>query len=313
MYQGVVLNASEKIETMAILNPKVVEKKPNAPNPCRFLACRGYFDTYDSHHTNIGSRRAMSGFAICNALRLLLAVCVLVSVAAHAHDADKQIASLFDIPVATKIIPGKPSPNQGDEITCTYYDDFMIREVGTDSAAPDAASIIPVSVGSSRPACGMTHGASEIRLKSAYYSLVGRKGPFLLFSETDPNGVIGFIVIYANVGNVIYTDSMDNEMIKAVAIENGLLRLRFTRGVNGSCSLIKDANVCWAKMATEGKIPRGVMKRQPPIQACINAYHQTSTPTDDPSIVFYDVDMTLSTAGKTNVISRGTVECSPLP
>jgi hypothetical protein len=243
----------------------------------------------------------------------ILGVVLLFSVATNAREMDKRIAALFDAPVATKIVPAKPSPNQGGEMICTYYGDFMIREVSTDSPAPEAATIIPVSVGSSRPACGMEHVANEIPLKSANYSFVGRKGPFLLFSETDANGSTGFIVLDATIGKVIYTDSMGGEMIKSVSLENGVLHFRFTRGSNGSCSLIKDKDICWAKMAKEGTIPRALAERLPPVQACITAYQKYNTPPDDPSIVTYDVETTLSTAGKINIISRGTVGCSPVP
>jgi hypothetical protein len=150
-------------------------------------------------------------------------------------------------------------------------------------------------------------------LKSANHSFVGRKGPFLLFSETDANGATGFILLDAAIGKIIYTDSMDGEMIKAVSLEGDLLRLRFTRGANGSCSLVKDTDSCWAKMAKEGTIPKALAGRSPPVQACVSAYQKYNTPPNDPSIVTYDVEMTLSTAGKINVISRGAVGCTPLP
>jgi hypothetical protein len=239
--------------------------------------------------------------------------CNMPSGAASTPPAARPIDALFDTPAARQIVPGKSEPNSGNAITCTYYADVMIRETETDSPAPGAATLIPVPAASPHPPCGKERAAGGISLKSENHSLLGRKGPFLLFRQTDPNGAAQFLVIDATSGKVIYTDTMMGDEIKGVTLENGLLRLRFTRGANGSCSLIKDGDTCWAKLATERTIPAAVARGQPPIQACIAAYRKHNTPADDPSIVSYEVDMTLSSAGKPNVISRGSIGCSPLP
>jgi hypothetical protein len=259
-------------------------------------------------------------------LRLFSALAVLSSAAAHAEGRAYPCAALFDHPVAVQRVPPRSSADHIGEVTCTYYRDFMVRETGTDGPAPGPASIIPVSDASRGPLCNAAQAARAVSLKTAYYGLTGRKGPFLFFSETDPNGAVAFLIVTAATGRVIHSDGMlagytadDGKVIDctlhSVALEDSALHLRFTRAFNGSCSIAKDGATCWARMAREGKIPRSLAQSPPPTEACATAYRKQQLPADDPdpSEIHYDVDVTLDQSGRMRVNARGAIGCEPMP
>jgi hypothetical protein len=218
-------------------------------------------------------------------------------------------AALFDRPVSVQKIPAKSDTDPVGEIMCTYYADLMIRETGTDSPAPGPATIIA----GAHPACNAQQAAKAISLKTEDFSLTGRKGRFLVFGATDPNGAVAFMVIDAASGRVLYTDAELTDGLRSVTLENGGLHLRFKRAFNGSCSILKDGAACWAKMAADGNIPHTLAQTPPPVQACAAAYRKGKVPADDPSLISYDVDMALDASGTANVTPRGAVGCAPMP
>jgi hypothetical protein len=243
---------------------------------------------------------------------LLTAVLLLCAAQARADDRDMALARMFDKPLATQTVLAKSDAEEGNELRCTYYPDFLIREKGTDVPTPAAAVIVPLTKTAARPPCKTANGAT-IPLKTENYSLVGRKGGYLVFQATDPNGAVPFIVIDAASGKTIYTDSMVEDRMQAVTLTNGVLHLKYTRGANGSCSLMSGAQACWAKLVAEGTVPAELAQTPLSSQACTVAYRHEKAPADDPSIVAFDVDMTLDQAGKAEVISRGKPSCSPMP
>jgi hypothetical protein len=236
----------------------------------------------------------------------LAGLCFFAVVAAASVATLADQAWLFDKPVLVQKIPTKT--DTGSEITCTYYPDLMIRESGTNTPSPNNAVLIR----GLQPPCNPT--AVGITLKTAAAGLTGRKGPFLLFQATDANGASAFIVIDAETGRTIYQDGLwaDNG-IHEVTVENGSLHLKFRRAVNGSCSILKEGGRCWAKFVAEGKVPRAMAQTTPPVQACAVSYQQSKVQPDDPSEIFYDVDMTLDRSGRSQVLSRGTVGCVAMP
>lgn len=242
---------------------------------------------------------------------LSLASCALLlsAVAAHADDWGKRLAAQFDKPVAVRTVPAKSDAEEGNELRCTYYRDLMLRETGTDTPAPGPGAI--VFVGAKRPACTKTSAAHEIPLKTENYSFVGRKGPFLFFEATDPNGAVPFVLIDAGTGKVIYSDTMTADGMKAVSLDNGALHMTFTRGINGGCSLVKEGVGCWAKIAAAAAIPPSVAP--PPAKACMVAYGKDKAPADDPSIVFFDVDIVVGVDGKAETKSLGPAGCAAMP
>ncbi len=239
------------------------------------------------------------------ALSLILATLAV----AGATQAQAATPAIFDPPLTTQRIPAKSDNDPVGELFCTYYPDLMIRQSGTDTPAPNAATIIP----GAHPPCDAGHAAGEIALKTANFSLDGRKGRFLVFSQTDPNGAVPFMVLdIESGGRVIYTDGTAADRgIHSAAVENGGLRLRYTRGFNAPCSIMQDAAGCWAKLTAEGRVPKTLAAPSP--QACAAAYRAAKAGADDPSVITYDVDMTIDPTGKTQVLSRGAVGCDAMP
>ena len=244
--------------------------------------------------------------------RLLPAAFLLCAMQAHADDRDMKMAALFDRPLATRTVPAMSDAEEGNELRCTYYRDFLIREKGTDTPAPDAAVIIAVTKAAAQPPCKTASGA-EIKLATANFSLVGRKGGYLMFQATDPNGAVPFMVIDAATGKTIYTDGMVEDLMRSVTLANGVLHLKYTRGMNGSCSLVSGGKTCWDKLVADGVVPPELAQSPLPTQACLVSYRREKAPADDPSVVTFDVDMTLDLSGKAEMISRGKVGCNPMP
>ena len=232
--------------------------------------------------------------------------------AADAKDAASQIA-LLDRPLSVQRVQPKSTTRALGELRCSYYKDAMIRESGIDTPAPADATLISFAPGTANPPCAATKAESELTLKTATYSFSGRKGPFLFFRATDPHGVAPFLIINAIDGQIIYNDSEYGDGFRSISQTKSGLHLHYTRGVNGTCSIYKEGPACWAKMMTEGKIPRVMTLSQPSVQLCGAAYRRLNAPADTPSSIYYDVDVTLDRSRKVHVNSRGHASCAPVP
>ena len=215
---------------------------------------------------------------------------------------------MFDRPISARRIPAKSPTDPIGEIRCSYYPELMIRETGTDSPDPNAATILRAA---RRPVTRIT---LPVRFRSTprITPCSGKMGRFLVFSATDPNGAVPFMVLNSATGKAIYTDATaaDHGFLK-VADEDGVLHLQYRRGVNASCSIMENAPGCWARLIAEGKIPRAMAVPSP--QLCEAAYKREKAPPDDPSIIMYDTAITIDLAGKTQVLSRGPVQCDAMP
>ncbi len=224
--------------------------------------------------------------------------------------ADSAETRLFDPPVSIRQIPAKSQEDTGGEVVCTYYRDLMIRESGTDTPEPDAATIVM----GAHPACTAARPVSGVPLPTQGYSLLGKIRRFVVFSATDPNGAVPFMVMDTPSGRTIYQDgTAANRGFHAVSVEHGALHLRYTRGFNASCSIVKDPAGCWARLIAEGKIPQAMTHALPSVQRCAASYKALRATPDDPSVIIYDVEITIDAAGKTRLLSRGVVGCEPLP
>ena len=247
------------------------------------------------------------------AARLQAAAVTLVLLAAQVQAAD-HLAAQLDRPTAVRKVPPKSNDDPNGQIECTYYRDLMVRESGTDTPDPNDAAFVPIAAGASRPVCDATRHDGEVTVKTQGYSFVGRKAGFLLFSATDPNGAIPFMVLDANSGQIIFQDGTPAAGgIRAVAVENGALHLRYTRGFNASCSIMQDAAGCWSRLVAEGKIPPTMAQSPPSPKLCAASYRAAHATADDPSVISYDVDTTISAADSARVVPRGPVACSPVP
>ena len=241
--------------------------------------------------------------------RVLMLVCLILAdiVPALARDPIDAGAAQFDRPVTTQRLPPKSTRDPVGEHRCTYYKDFMIRETGTETPAPAAASLTPI--GPANPLCDATGG---LPLPTAGFSFLGRKGPFLFFRATSPNGAMPFLILNAADGRVIYADSQFGDGLRAASPKPASLDLHYTRGVNGSCSVYKEGPTCWARMLNEGKVPRVLALLQPPVQVCGTSYRKFNVPSNVPTLIYYDVHVTLQLSGKARVNARGAPSCAPV-
>ncbi len=223
--------------------------------------------------------------------------------------AQQPAANLFDKPIAVRQVP--PQPN-GDpvEIHCTSYSDFMVRERRDGPSSEDAAIVRGANA-----ACSARKVTGETTLKTSDKYLVGRKGPFLIFSEMDPHGAVPFVIVDAKSGRTIFTDAtVGNPDFQGAALEKGVLRLRYRRGFNAPCSILQDAKGCWAKLVAAGMIPAAMAREVPSPRICDAAYKAMSgAPADAQSIVSYEVDMRVTAKGTTQFLSRGAVHCGIVP
>jgi hypothetical protein len=246
-------------------------------------------------------------------LRLVARVAagVLLSIAAHAQDPDP-LAAQLDRLVSTKRVPAKSDDDPAGQIECTYYRDFMLRESGTDTPDPNDATLVPIAAGAPRPPCDMAEYANGLMLKTQGYSYVGRKDHFLLFSGTDPNGAVPFMLLDTGGGKVIFEDATPPDRgIQTVVLDNGTLHLGYKRAFNASCSLLMDPANCWSSLVADGKIPNGLA--QPARDFCAAAYKEEQAPAEDPSIVSYLVDTIIDASGHVSTTAHGTIDCAPMP
>jgi hypothetical protein len=228
---------------------------------------------------------------------------VLALAAAPALAADDAV---FDPPLQRADMP-----DVSDGVRCTWYHGFAVRETGVASPAPGPASLLRATGAATAP-CGPASPAGATILDTAGYSFLGRKGGFLFFQATDPNGAIPFRILDAASGRVLYADATapDHGIPRMVPQDAGL-RLTYTRGVNTPCSLLRDPASCWSRLLHAGVIPRGMARPSPLV--CAAAYAAGKAPADDPSLLGYDIDLTLDAGGRVHVLSRSAIACTPMP
>ncbi len=211
--------------------------------------------------------------------------------------------SVFDKPIGA-------DPQNGLQ-RCTYYTDLTVRETGTDSPGTGPTFIMPPPADTKRLSCPRS-GGRRIDLQSQDF--VGRKGGFLFFVPTDANGPESFEVLALKDGAKLYEDSMVPDAFKSASISSGgQLHLIYTRAYEGACSLLQNSAGCWAKMMKEGRFGKAISQQAPPVKACQASYAdpKAKAPLSDPSMLTYDVDITIEAGKKTVVNSRGTLGCEP--
>ncbi|MFZ5689985.1 MAG: hypothetical protein ACOY5F_01885 [Pseudomonadota bacterium] len=219
---------------------------------------------------------------------------------AHAQTPDQ-----FDKPVSVQTVT--PKPDDSTEIRCTYFADLMVRET-QDGPASENAVIVP----NAKAPCTAETRPGDIVLDTAGMILDGRRGAFLLFSDLDPHGATGFVIIDAKTGNVLLRDAaLSNPVLQSLTLENGILRLRYKRGINAPCSLMDNTKACWGQLVKEGLIPAEM--KAPSATICAEAYTRDKAPRNNPSIVVYATEVTIDAGGSTTVLSRGAVECESMP
>ena len=143
-------------------------------------------------------------------------------------------------------------------------------------------------------------------------TLDGRRGAFLLFSDLDPHGATGFLIIDVKSGRIVFRDAaLSNPVLQDLALENGNLRLRYQRGINAPCSLMENAAKCWAQLIKEKLVPADM--KAPAAQICEEAYKRDKASRNNPSIVVYQTEVLIDAGGNAKVLSRGAVQCESMP
>jgi len=245
-------------------------------------------------------------------ISLVALVALLLPPGSAGADPASAFSRSLDPPAATKIVKPRSGDDPVGQVTCTYYADLMVRETGTDSPDPADAAMVPLRPGAVRPSCAATP-AHAIALKTEGYALTGRKGGFLIWDASDPNGAEPFKVIDARSGKVLFEDGVAPALglRRTASLEHGRLRLTYRRAVNVDCSIVENAGRCWAKLVAAGQAPRSLTPLTQPPKACLAAYRRT--PKTDPSILEYALDVTIDAAGRASVNAQGPVGCEPQP
>lgn len=237
------------------------------------------------------------GFAAVAAFAVAASVCVSVP-------ASTAPPSPFDKPVSKQ-----KAKAGGNDLHCTYYADFMVREV-QDGPTSENAVIVP----GVRPRCSAAKVPGEIVVNTASHSLSGRKGPFLIFSAMDPHGSVPFVVVNAASGRTLHTDATyGSSGLQDLEVVSDGLRMRYQRGINAECSIMQDARGCWAKLVAAKIIPPAMAQAVPSAQICDASYRKEKAQRDNSSIVNYRTELVVSANGPPRVLSTGAVACNPLP
>jgi hypothetical protein len=211
----------------------------------------------------------------------------------------------FDTPLSVKTV--EPKSDNSIEIRCTYFADLVVRE-RVDGPESENAAIVR----DAKAPCSADAIPGETLLDTAGMTLDGRRGAFLLFSDLDPHGATGFVIIDAKTGKILLRDAaLSNPVLQSLTLEDGNLRLRYKRGINAPCSLMDNAQKCWAQLVKEGLVPADM--KAPPAKICAEAYKRDNAPRNNPSIVVYATEIVIDAGGNTKVASRGALECEPLP
>jgi len=247
-----------------------------------------------------------------------------LALASFMNPAAAQTAIGFDPPVKVIEIISNTMPRSRDDLTCYVYDDVTIRISGADSPSPDDALIVPQPRGA--PAeCGRSR-PKGMQLTSAGLRFDGRLGGFLVFEVADPSGASYFSVFNVRNGRQLFQDGLFGADgyrglygIISVRLNQGILHMRYLRGVNTGCSLLSDRYGCWSQLLSHGKIPRAVFSGPPSVETCKKNYESNQigfmspTPDNDPSIVSYEVALTLDSKGNAGIRPMGTPHCDPMP
>lgn len=207
---------------------------------------------------------------------------------------------------------------EGGEISCTFYEDFMIRVPGTDTPEPDKALLI--RAGGTAPACSAVAPAG-LSLDTGGYAFQGRTGVYLFFEVASSNGSVDFLVIDSRTGATIIDDITEEGLsdpgtIRAITATPQSLTLAFRRARNTDCSILASPASCWKQITAnpEFGIPPEIARLAPPTEACVKSYSAASIPRDDPSIISYPVEVRWTQGGGANrVQASGPLGCWPMP
>jgi hypothetical protein len=243
----------------------------------------------------------------------LLAASVLGQPSPARADAASRFAASLDHTVAVQKIRPNTLYDMIPGTDCTWYADLMVRQTGTASPDPDDATLVPIPSGGKPPGCEPAPGAGAIAVKTAGFAFVGRRGGFLIWDASDPNGAEAFMVMDAGSGKILFSDALSPNpgLARTATLESGVLHLKYTRGYNAACSLVQDTKGCWAKLVAAGAVEASAPPLTQAPASCRAAYK--SVDVSDPSVVVFTTEVTVDASGTSTVLSRGPTNCLPQP
>jgi hypothetical protein len=210
-------------------------------------------------------------------------------------------AEPFDKPLQKKVVDLgqspelRPSPDSHIKLTCSYYANFMIKELN-DPGNKGALWIALVPAKSGHiSACTRTHGPEDKVFKDrdghywdGYFGGVKRDLVFL-FASDGTDGGIPFTAFDSKTQAKIFRDSASignsYDGLDFVQASDTQMTLRYLRVVTGTCSIPKDGSACWNKFKEQLGL------RLAPVPKCSDEpgkYAGTS-----PSVIAYPVEASL--------------------
>lgn len=173
-----------------------------------------------------------------------------------------------------------------NKLVCTYFSDFMVKEVVLDQPGHDQISIVPTAAQSAP--CQRANLPNEIVLDS-FDIFSGAKSQYLLLIAAETFGLEeGFSVFDARTGKKLFGDiRMKNEALKSFEVEGSGIKMGYRRVVPLECSLVRDPKndgaACWEKTRRE-------LHLDMPAPDCSAAYPRDAPDSAKvPSQIAYDV------------------------
>lgn len=158
----------------------------------------------------------------------------------------------FDVPLEIKHVdlgPSKTSPSSRDEVTCFYFDKFMVKQIDLSEKGAAQLSILRFSKNAKRPACQKKNVTQEMIVDSegwiGYFK--GVKSHYVFFDADDGwNGAMSFAVFDANTGKKVFSDAAvgDIDLIE----KSAKVGLRYGRAYLAPCALLVEGKDCWEKV-----------------------------------------------------------------
>lgn len=212
----------------------------------------------------------------------------------------------YDPPAEQRRVAGP----EGRETVCTTFSDVTLIE-----QFDGPTGLAPVLVADPKGRCAAPRPGTGVALELDGMAFAGRVGPMMIFSQMDAHGAVDIAVAEVILDKkVVFRDAAVGEpLIRKAEIGRSAFLLGYVRGINASCSLLKDAAGCWAKLIDEGKVPREMAEMAPDGSICLKSYAAENAPLDDPSIVTWTNEVEIFSDGRIRRTSQRDFGCLPMP
>jgi hypothetical protein len=220
----------------------------------------------------------------------------------------------FDKPKDTQVVdlPADPAnPQAKPKRTCTYYTDYLVKEVDLGEVGASELSI--AAFHGEPPKCDKTIKHEAIidpDIWSGYFS--GAKADFVFFDAEDGwNGGMPFAVFSTTTGHKLFSDTRKGDGYNTIEAVNGGLVVHYRRVWLAPCSLMVSTKACWKKIAAATSLPEAARPD------CSAAYKKEMERTPKfasdipslPTVISYEAEARYE-GGKLNITpGPGKVEC----